>query len=85
MAVSPGGAPALATAGTGDVLAGITGAFLAKGVEPFTAVCAAVATHVAAGVIAAQEVGAEGVIAGDVIAALPRARERRAEPSAGEH
>ncbi|HWD68846.1 MAG TPA: NAD(P)H-hydrate dehydratase [Solirubrobacteraceae bacterium] len=84
VAVSPGGAPALATAGTGDVLAGVTGAFLAKGVEPFTAVCAAVATHVAAGVIAAAEVGAEGVIASDVIAALPRARERRAEQSAGE-
>jgi NAD(P)H-hydrate epimerase len=84
VAISPGGAPALATAGTGDVLAGVTGAFLAKGVEPFTAACAAVATHLAAGVIAAEEVGAEGVIAGDVIAALPRARARRPERSAGE-
>jgi len=75
VAISPGGAPALATAGTGDVLSGVTAAFLAKGVEPFTAACAAVATHLAAGVVAAEQIGAEGVIAGDVIAALPRARD----------
>jgi NAD(P)H-hydrate epimerase len=72
--VSPGGAAALATAGTGDVLAGVIGAFLAKGLDPFTAACAAVSTHVLAGAIAAREVGPEGVIASDVIAALPRAR-----------
>ncbi len=77
VAISPGGAPALATAGTGDVLSGVTGAFLAKGVEPFTAACAAVFTHLMAGVIAAEQIGMEGVIASDVIAALPRARERR--------
>lgn len=77
VAVSPGGAPALATAGTGDVLSGVTGAFLAKGIEPFTAVCAAVSTHLAAGAIAAEQIGVDGVIASDVIAALPRARERR--------
>jgi len=75
VAISPGGAPALATAGTGDVLAGVTAAFLSKEVDPFTAVCAAVSTHLAAGVIAAEAIGAEGVIASDVIAALPRARD----------
>ncbi|MEA2183582.1 MAG: ADP-dependent NAD(P)H-hydrate dehydratase / NAD(P)H-hydrate epimerase, partial [Solirubrobacteraceae bacterium] len=67
-------APALATAGTGDVLSGVIGAFLAKGVDPFAAACAGVRRHVAAGRVAADEVGADGVIAGDVIAALPRAR-----------
>jgi NAD(P)H-hydrate epimerase len=72
-AVSPGGAPALATAGTGDVLSGVIGAFLAKGLDPFTAACAAVMIHVKAGRIAAREVGEEGVIASDVISALPRA------------
>ncbi len=75
VAISAGGAPALATAGTGDVLSGIIGAYLAKGVEPFTAVCAAVHAHVRAGVIAAQEIGADGVIASDVINALPRVRQ----------
>ena len=49
VAISPGGAPALATAGTGDVLAGVAAAFLAKGVDPFTAACAAVSTHLTAG------------------------------------
>jgi NAD(P)H-hydrate epimerase len=75
-AISPGEAPALATAGTGDVLAGVVGAFLAKGLDPFTAACAAVMIHVKAGRIAAREVGEEGVIATDVIAALPRALAR---------
>jgi len=66
-------APALATAGTGDVLSGIIGAYLAKGMEPFAAACAGVRRHVAAGRVAAAEHGGDGVIAGDVIAALPRA------------
>jgi NAD(P)H-hydrate epimerase len=74
VAISPGRAPALATAGTGDVLAGVLGAFLAKGMEPFTAACAAVHLHLRAGQLAASEVGGvDGVIASDVIAQLPRA------------
>ncbi len=66
-------APALATAGTGDVLSGVIGAFLAKGLDPFAAACAGVRRHAAAGRVAAQEIGADGVIASDVVAALPRA------------
>ncbi len=66
-------APALATAGTGDVLAGVIAALLAQGMEPFSAACAAVRRHAAAGLLAAEEHGAEGVLARDVIAALPRA------------
>lgn len=84
VAISRGGAPALATAGTGDVLAGVLGAFLAKGVEPFTAACAAVLIHVRAGVLAADTVGLEGVIASDVIGALPRVRAERRPALAGE-
>ena len=56
------------------MLAGVTAAFLSKEVDPFTAVCAAVSTHLTAGVIAAEEIGSEGVIASDVIAALPPAQ-----------
>jgi NAD(P)H-hydrate epimerase len=67
-------APALATAGTGDVLSGVIGALLAKRVDPFAAACAGVRRHAAAGRVAAAEHGADGVIASDVIAALPRAR-----------
>jgi NAD(P)H-hydrate epimerase len=75
-------APALATAGTGDVLGGVIGALLAKGLEPFAAACAGVRRHAAAGRVAADRVGAGGVIASDVIAALPRARDGEpAEPA----
>ncbi len=75
VAVSPGGSPALATAGTGDVLSGVLAALLAQGLEPFAAAAAAVLIHLLAGRLAARRVGsAEGVIATDVIAALPRAR-----------
>ncbi len=73
VAVSPGGAPALATAGTGDVLSGVIGAYLAKGMEPWHAACAGVFVHAAAGRLAGADIGAEGVIASDVIARLPRA------------
>ncbi|HYB28113.1 MAG TPA: NAD(P)H-hydrate dehydratase [Solirubrobacteraceae bacterium] len=71
--VNRGGAPALATAGTGDVLSGVIGAYLAKSMDPFVAACAGVLVHARAGQLAAREIGPEGVIAGDVIAALPRA------------
>ena len=66
-------APALATAGTGDVLGGIIGAYLAKGLDPFAAACAGVRRHAAAGRVAAEAHGPGGVIARDVVAALPRA------------
>jgi hydroxyethylthiazole kinase-like uncharacterized protein yjeF len=67
-AVNAVSAPALATAGTGDVLSGMTAAFLARSPEPFAAVCAAVIGHARAGLDAAKRVGAaESVIAGDVI------------------
>jgi NAD(P)H-hydrate epimerase len=70
-AVSPGGTPALATAGTGDVLSGLIGALLAKGMDAFEAACLGVRAHVGAGRAAAERHGADHVIAGDVIEALP--------------
>jgi hydroxyethylthiazole kinase-like uncharacterized protein yjeF len=75
VAVSPGGSPALATAGTGDVLTGVISALLAQGLDAFTAAAAGVWMHAEAGREAARRVGApEGVIASDVIAALPAVR-----------
>jgi NAD(P)H-hydrate epimerase len=73
VAVSPGASAALATAGTGDVLSGVIAAILARGVEPFAAACAGVRLHARAGVRAADERGVDGVIARDVIEALPHA------------
>jgi NAD(P)H-hydrate epimerase len=77
-AVSPGGAPGLATAGTGDVLSGVIGALLSKHMDPFHAACAGVFVHLRAGRLAAETIGPEGVIASDVINALPAALTRRA-------
>jgi ADP-dependent NAD(P)H-hydrate dehydratase / NAD(P)H-hydrate epimerase len=74
VAVNAISAPGLATAGSGDVLSGMTAAFLARGLDPFAAVCAAVVAHARAGRAAAQQVGAtESVIATDVIEAIPAA------------
>jgi NAD(P)H-hydrate epimerase len=73
VAVSPGATPALATAGTGDVLSGLAGTLLAKGMEPFVAAAAGVLAHARAGQVAAARLGANHVIAGDVIEAIPEA------------
>ncbi|MDX6647871.1 MAG: ADP-dependent NAD(P)H-hydrate dehydratase / NAD(P)H-hydrate epimerase, partial [Miltoncostaeaceae bacterium] len=62
--------PALASAGTGDVLTGVTAAFLAKGLAPLVAAAAAAAVHGRAGQLAGR---GDGTLAGDVIEALPRA------------
>jgi hydroxyethylthiazole kinase-like uncharacterized protein yjeF len=73
VAISRGAAPGLATAGTGDVLAGVIGAMLAKGMPVAQGACAGVYAHLRAGQIAAAPHGSDGVIASDVIAALPAA------------
>jgi len=62
-------APGLATAGTGDVLTGVVAAFLAKGVEPRLAAAAAAMAHA----LAARSLPQRGLVAGDLLAALPSA------------
>jgi NAD(P)H-hydrate epimerase len=75
VAVSAGASPALATAGTGDVLGGTIAALLSGGLDAFESACAGVWLHARAGRLAAQRFGgAEGVTASDVIAALAPAR-----------
>jgi hydroxyethylthiazole kinase-like uncharacterized protein yjeF len=71
VAVNPGGTPALATAGTGDVLSGLIGALLAKRLDAFEATCLGALAHVLAARAAAARVGTDHVMAGDVIDALP--------------
>lgn len=65
--------PALATAGSGDVLAGCIGAFLAQGLDPFRAACVGTLVHGEAGALVAREVGETGALASDQIDRLPRA------------
>ncbi|MBI4593638.1 MAG: NAD(P)H-hydrate dehydratase [Candidatus Rokubacteria bacterium] len=71
--INPTGNPGLASGGTGDVLTGMVGAFLARGLAPLSALQSAVYLHGRAGDIAAGRVGQEALIASDVIAALPEA------------
>jgi NAD(P)H-hydrate epimerase len=63
--------PALATAGSGDVLAGAIGAFLAAGSAPFEAAACGVAVHGAAGLLAADRIGPAGTMARDIASLLP--------------
>jgi ADP-dependent NAD(P)H-hydrate dehydratase / NAD(P)H-hydrate epimerase len=71
VAISPGGTPALATAGTGDVLSGLIGALLAKRMDAFEAAALGALAHVLAARAAAERVGTDHVMAGDVIESLP--------------
>lgn len=66
-----GGTPALATAGSGDVLTGIIAALLARGMNARAAAVAGAALHARAGVLAGR---GDGTIASDIIEALPEAR-----------
>lgn len=73
-AVSPGYTGALATNGTSDVLVGLVGALVSKGLDPFSAAAAAVFARTEAGKLASERSGgADYTIASDIIDALPRA------------
>ena len=63
--------PALATAGSGDLLAGAIGALLAAGADATAAAVCGVAVHGAAGLLAAERIGSAGVMARDLAALLP--------------
>lgn len=72
----PFATPALATAGTGDVLAGTITALLAQKLAPFDAAVAGTYLHGLAGKLAQREIGAAGVVAGDLLPRLPEAMQR---------
>jgi len=78
VAIALSGGPALATAGTGDCLAGLIGALLARGLDAWSAACAGVHLHGVAG----ELLGAEhrGAVALDLADAIGRAV---ADPPAG--
>jgi NAD(P)H-hydrate epimerase len=70
--VSPYANPALASAGTGDVLAGAIAGLLAQGLEPFEAACCGVYLHAAAAEGLRADTGDAGMLAGDLLPELPR-------------
>ena len=68
--VNPTGNPGMATGGTGDVLSGMVGAFLAQGLTPLDAASVGVLAHGLAGDAAARRWGRLGLVASDLTAAL---------------
>lgn len=67
------GNPGMATGGSGDVLSGVIGAFLARGIAPYAAAAAAVYIHGLAGDLAAEALSQYGMIATDIVRYLPKA------------
>ena len=71
--INPTGNPGMATGGSGDVLTGMIGAFLARRFETLVALQAGCYLHGLAGDLAATDRGEEGLVAGDIIEAIPAA------------
>ena len=67
----PFATPALATAGTGDVLAGTIVAMLAQGLNAYDAAIVGAYLHGLAGTLAEKDIGRAGVVASDLLARLP--------------
>ncbi len=63
--------PGLASAGTGDVLAGAIAGFMAQGLPPFDAATCGVYIHAMAGELVKAEIGDTGMLAGDLLPTLP--------------
>jgi ADP-dependent NAD(P)H-hydrate dehydratase / NAD(P)H-hydrate epimerase len=66
------GNPGMATSGSGDVLAGVIGALLAQGYEAGHAAMVGVYMHGMAGDLAAQHIGCQGYLAGDIVRFIPK-------------
>jgi NAD(P)H-hydrate epimerase len=66
--------PALASGGTGDVLAGTIASLLAQGVAPWQAACLGVYLHGIAGEHVRERFGDAGLLASDLLPELPRVR-----------
>jgi len=74
--VNTTGNSGMATGGTGDVLSGVVGALMARGMKPLEAAVAGVYLHGLAGDLVAAELGREGMVAGDLPPRLPLAFKR---------
>jgi NAD(P)H-hydrate epimerase len=74
--VNPTGNPGMASGGMGDVLSGVLGALLARGIDPVEASCAAVYLHGLAGDLLAESFGDIGLAAADLADRIPAAIQR---------
>ncbi len=78
--INPTGNPGMATGGSGDALTGMTGALLARGLDPLSAIQAACFLHGRAGDLAVARWGEEGLIAGDIVEAIAAAMQADNSP-----
>jgi NAD(P)H-hydrate epimerase len=76
LSVDPHELSALASGGTGDVLAGIVGGLLAQGCDPFTAAVTGVYVHAEAGRVVAGRLGESGLLASDLLVEIPPVMEQ---------
>jgi len=74
--LNPIATPALASGGTGDVLAGLIGGLMAQKLPPFEAAVTGVHLHSVAGMDLEASVGQAGVLASDLLPQIPRVMER---------
>ena len=70
--INVSGNSGMATGGSGDVLTGIIAAFIAQGMEPYSAACMAVYVHGLAGDAAAKSLGAYSMMAGDLAESIEK-------------
>lgn len=75
-AISPFANPILATAGTGDILAGCIAGLIAQGLKLYDASCAGVYVHGMAGEALKEKIGDAGMLASDLLPLLPAAIQR---------
>ncbi len=73
LAVLPVATAALATAGTGDILAGAITGLMAQGLSPYQAACLGAWLHGRAGELGEERIGSAGVVASDLLTFLPAA------------
>jgi NAD(P)H-hydrate epimerase len=76
LVINPVATPALASGGTGDVLAGMIGALRGQGLPAFEAAVTGVYVHGLAGQWLERDIGRSGVLAGDLLPQIPRVMER---------
>ncbi|MFV2062651.1 MAG: NAD(P)H-hydrate dehydratase [Chloroflexota bacterium] len=72
--VAPFSLPALATAGSGDILAGVIASLMAQGLEAFEAAALGVFLHGSAGKNLSERLGDAGLMATDLLPEIPRVR-----------
>jgi NAD(P)H-hydrate epimerase len=69
--INPSGNPALSSGGSGDVLTGLIGGFLARGCHPAKAAVAGVYLHGLAADLLSEEMGQSGILAGELLDVIP--------------